>query len=193
MHTNAAELERIAAAATACRLCPRVREGSAAAGAAGGKPGAAWLFVGEAPGRLGAGRTGIPFLGDEAGRRFESLLAEAGLVREAVFVTNALLCLPLDAAGRNRTPGARELRACAPFLAATIAAMSPAVVVALGAVALRALGAIDPHGLSLAGDAGRRVPWGGRELVALYHPSRQAELHRPWAEQVADWRALGRG
>ena len=97
-------LARLAAAASACRRCERVRPGSAVLVPGSGRPGARWLFVGEAPGRRGAGRTGIPFLGDESGRRFERLLEAAGLRRDEVFVTNAVLCLPLDGVGRNRTP-----------------------------------------------------------------------------------------
>lgn len=149
------------------------------------------MFAGEAPGRLGAGRTGVPFQGDESGRRFEALLAEARLRRDQVFVTNAVLCLPLDVSGRNRRPTASETRQCMPHLAATIDLVEPRLVVGLGRVALDSLAAIEPHGLSLREDAGRAVHWRGRRLVALYHPGRQAELHRSWAEQAADWRRVG--
>ena len=159
-------------------------------GQGNGVPGARWLFVGEAPGRRGAGRTRIPFLGDESGRRFELLLEAAGFRRDEIFVTNAVLCLPLDGVGRNRRPAAAELRACAPLLAATLDLVAPAVVVALGATALAALDAIERHGLRLRDAVGMRVPWRGTVLVPLYHPSRQAELHRPWERQLADWRAL---
>ncbi|MCC6387475.1 MAG: uracil-DNA glycosylase [Dehalococcoidia bacterium] len=161
-------------------------------GPGNGRPGARWLFVGEAPGRKGAGRTGIPFSGDESGRRFELLLDAAGLLRDEVFITNAVLCLPLDGSGRNRKPSGGELRACTALLAATLDLVGPATVVALGATALSALDAIEPHGLRLRDAVGRRVAWRGRLLAPLYHPSRQAELHRPWEHQLADWRALTR-
>ena len=77
---------------------------------ANGSAGAGVLFVGEAPGRFGAGRTGVPFQGDVAGQRFERLLAEAGLRRAEVFVTNAVLCNPRTADGRNDRPRADALR-----------------------------------------------------------------------------------
>ena len=150
------------------------------------------LFVGEAPGRRGAGRTGVPFSGDESGRRFEVLLAAAGLRRDAVFITNAVLCLPLDAVGRNRSPAARELAACSSHLAATLRAVQPSLVVTLGAVALAAVERIEPHGLGLAANVGRCVEWGGRTLIPLYHPGRQAQLHRSWDRQLEDWTLLGR-
>lgn len=181
---------RRVAEAHACRLCPGVRPGSAVLGPANGPVPAEWLFVGEAPGRHGAARTGIPFCGDESGRRFEQLLAAASLARRDVFVTNAVLCLPLTPSGTNRRPAMREVAACNPFLGSTIDAVDPRVVVALGAIALDALARIAPHGLTLARDAARPVPWHGRTLVALYHPGRQAQLHRPWEHQLGDWRSL---
>jgi DNA polymerase len=148
------------------------------------------MFVGEAPGRLGAARTGVPFLGDESGRRFERLLAEAGLRRQEVFVTNAVRCLPLDAAGRNRRPRGAEVRECAAWLAAEVADVGPELVVALGTVALDALARVEHHGLVLSEDVGREVAWQGRRLVALYHPGARSAVHRRWEAQVGDWRNL---
>lgn len=149
------------------------------------------MFVGEAPGRFGAGRSGVPFHGDESGKRFESLLAEAGLERDAVFVTNAVLCNPLDLLQRNRRPLTSEIKRCLPFLQAQLDVVQPRIVVALGGVALEALRRIEPHTLSLRSDAGRAVAWRGAQLVALYHPGRRALVHRSDALQHEDWRALG--
>lgn len=149
------------------------------------------LFVGEAPGRLGAARTGIPFAGDESGRRFELLLSAAGLERRRVFITNAVLCLPTDDSGRNRAPSSREVTACRRWLEETIDVVHPEVVVALGATALRSIAGIEPHLLGLR-DAGKApTPWGGRLLAALYHPGARTQVHRTWADQVEDWRRLG--
>jgi uracil-DNA glycosylase len=179
-------------AASVCRECPGVVAGSAVLGMGNGPIPCDVLFIGEAPGRLGAGRTGVPFSGDESGRRFETLLAASGLDRNQVFVTNALLCLPLDAAGRNRRPRMDELSRCSRHLAATLEAVDPAVVVTLGAVALASLERIEAHGLSLNGHVALAAPWAGRTLVPLYHPGRQAQLHRSWALQLGDWKLLAR-
>jgi uracil-DNA glycosylase family 4 len=165
--------------------------GSAVLGPRNGLTGAAVLFVGEAPGRLGAGRTGIPFSGDTAGARFERLLAEAGLTREGVFVTNAALCVPLDTRGRNRRPAAGEIAACSRWLGETIALVKPPLVVALGATALAALARIEPHGLTLREHVAKVVPWHGAGLTALYHPGARSQVHRPWPLQVEDWQELG--
>ena len=150
------------------------------------------LFVAEAPGRLGADRTGVPLSGDQSGRNFDALLAVAGLDRAEIFVTNAVLCNPRDARGRNAPPQRAELAHCSGFLRSTIELVDPCLVVALGASALRPLALVTPHELVLARDVGRPVRWGERWLVALYHPSPRAQLHRPIARQRDDFRALGR-
>ncbi len=153
--------------------------------------GARVLFVAEAPGRLGAERTGVPLSGDRAGRDFARLLAAAGSRREEVFVTNAVLCNPRDGAGRNATPTTEELRNCAAFLRATIEVVDPAVVVTLGTVALGAVGRIEPHGVVLVSGVGVAAAWGGRWLVPLYHPGARAQIRRPMSVQVGDYERLG--
>jgi len=160
-------------------------------GAVNGPANARVMFVGEAPGRHGAGKSGVPFSGDESGRRFEALLAVAGLRREDVFVTNAVLCNPLDGVGNNRRPLPREVRACLAYLRGQIEAVNPDYVVALGGVALDALGRIEAHGVTLASGCGEPRPWFGRTLVVLYHPGRRAIVHRSVEAQEGDWRRLG--
>lgn len=179
------------ARAQGCRLCPRMEGRRRVLGAGNGPIDATVLFVAEAPGRLGGERTGVPLAGDRSGDAFEGLLAAAGLVRDAVFVTNAVLCNPRDGAGRNARPSAGEVRACRTLLGATIEVVDPAVVVALGTVALAALGAIAPHGVGLAAGVGTPVAWGGRWLVPLYHPGARAQIRRPLAAQREDYRRLG--
>lgn len=152
---------------------------------------AAVLFVAEAPGRLGAARTGVPLTSDRAGRRFEAFLAAAGLSRERVFVTNAVLCNPLSPDNRNRRPSSREIDACGGFLAEQLRLVRAPAVVALGAVALEALRRIEPHDAALTRDAGHAIDWAGRVLVPMYHPGIRSTLTRPHERQLADWRALG--
>lgn len=147
------------------------------------------MFIGEAPGRLGAARTGVPFTQDASGKRFDLLLAAAGIRREDVFVTNAILCNPLRD-GLNRPPNTAELRACSGWLAAQIAEIDPAVIVTLGTVALRALDFIEPHPHVLNADVGKRLAWNGRVLVPLYHPSPRTAARRPFAQQLADFAGL---
>ena len=184
-------LTALAGRVRACAACPEMRY-SHVLGPGNGPAPARLMFVGEAPGRLGAGRSGVPFQGDESGRRFEAFLALAGLRRDEVFITNAVLCNPVDGAGRNRQPRVADVKRCLPFLRSQIEAVDPEVVVALGSVALAALGRIEAHGARLAADCARPRPWYGRLLVPLYHPGRQATLHRADVRQRDDWLSLAR-
>ena len=133
-----------------CRRCEAMAY-SHVLSAANGALEAGVLIVGEAPGRLGAARTGVPFSGDRSGDRLELLLGEAELTREDVFITNAVLCNPLSTPAngerRNRRPRASELRACQPYLEETLEFVAAPIVVALGGAALDALGRIEAHGV----------------------------------------------
>ncbi len=178
--------------AAACRRCPTMAGRQRILSAANGAVDARVIFIGEAPGRLGGERTGVPFSGDQTGRNFERLLAVAGLTRAEVFVTNAILCNPRDEAGRNRSPSRQELASCRDLLARQLALVAAPLVVTLGAVALGAVGALAAHGLRLREAVGRATPWRGRLLVPLYHPGPRAQLHRDFGQQCADFADLGR-
>ena len=80
----------------ACRLCQRMEGSSRVLGHASGSPASELMFIGEAPGRLGADSSAIPFHGDKAGSNFEKLLRHVGLSRYDLFITNAALCNPKD-------------------------------------------------------------------------------------------------
>lgn len=182
---------RLCAAAQACRACPRMEGRRRLLGSENGALHPRVCFIAEAPGRLGGDRTAVPLAGDQSGRNFDRLLAAAELERASVFITNAVLCNPRDARGRNAPPAAAEIRNCAGFLAATLALLDPPVVVTLGAVALRAIQAIAPHEATLAGNVGEILPWHGRWLAPLYHPGPRAQIHRGFARQMDDFSRLG--
>ena len=173
----------------ACAACPRMAH-SHVLSHANGPLHAGAIFIAEAVGRRGGAVTGVPLTRDESGRRFTAFLALAGLRREEVFVTNAVLCNPLDAAGRNRAPTPAEIARCRPFLARTLAIVRAPVVVTLGRVALESLRAIAPHAADLPRDAATSIRWDDRILIPMYHPSRQSTMHRPHAQQEADWHRL---
>jgi DNA polymerase len=160
-------------------------------GDASGPLGARVIFVAEAVGRRGGAVTGVPLTRDETGRRFDAFLRLAGIDRGETFITNTVLCNPLDADGRNRTPAAAEITRCRPFLARTLDIVRAPVVVALGRVALETLRTIAPHDARMPRDVATALSWRGRTLVPMYHPSRQSTLHRPQAAQDDDWRRLG--
>lgn len=186
------EFASLCARAAACRCCPGMAKRSAVLGPGNGNPAARIMFIAEAPGRLGADRTGIPLHGDRSGDNFERLLAAAGLRREDLFITNAVLCNPRDGRQRNRRPTAREIAACTGFLRDQIELVNPAVIATLGTVALAALARIEAHDLMLARDVCRASAWYGRLLMPLYHPGPRALIRRPLVLQTDDFLRLAR-
>lgn len=176
--------------ASRCVRCPRMSARSAVLGAECGSLPAPVLFVGEAPGRLGADRSRVPFRGDRSGQHFDELLAHVGLTRAEVFITNAVLCCPVTD-GRNARPSAREIANCCEYLTQTIDLVSPVVVAALGAVALDAVARLAGCRWRLGEVVGRRLAWGDRIVVPLYHPSpRVTNYRRPLARQKRDIEAV---
>jgi DNA polymerase len=178
------------ATVAACRHCPAMEGRRRVLTTANGDIDAPILFIAEAPGRGGAERTGIPFSGDFSGRTFERLLGEVGWTRDDVFITNAALCNPQGPTGANRPPSRQELANCSGHLRATLAIVDPPVVVTLGAVALAAVGRIEPHGLKLTEARGRAHAWNGRTLVPLFHPSPKVLAWFPYERMAEDFRAL---
>lgn len=145
------------------------------------------MFVGEAPGRLGADETGIPFHGDRAGFNFEDFLKAAGISRQTVFITNAVLCNPRDSAGNNASPSKDEIANCAAHLKKQIDILDPKLVVTLGATALNAVALIKPHELTLKSSVRTASAWYSRTLIPLYHPGQRALVHRSQANQRQDY------
>ena len=145
------------------------------------------MFIGEAPGRLGADASELPFHGDKSGHNFESLLEQVGLSRYDAFVTNAVLCNPKDANGNNSTPSPSEIANCSSFLKEQLALVGSPVVVTLGAVALRATDMVQHHGLSLKEGVRKSHAWAGRKLIPVYHPGQRAMVHRSFANQLSDY------
>ena len=170
------------------RLCGRMKVLSEANGSIDSKV----LFVAEAPGRLGADRTGIPLHGDKTGDNFENLLNNIGWQRTQVFITNAVLCNPREDNGTNGTPTPEEVANCLAYLEMTIDLVRPDVVVSLGNTALDALHSISPHGLQLREGVATLVPWRGANLFPVYHPGPRAMVHRALAKHRSDFILLSK-
>ena len=96
-----------------------------------GAAGARLLMVGEAPGAT-EDRDGVPFVG-ASGRLLDSMLEAAGITRDDVFIANVVRCRPPE----NRNPRAREIRACAGWLAEQVRIIAPVLIVTLGRFALQ--------------------------------------------------------
>ena len=125
------------------------------------------MLIGEGPGHF-ENEQGRPFVG-QAGKFLNELLANGGLKREDVFITNVVKCRPPE----NRDPQDVELAACAGYLERQIEAINPLIILTLGRFSMARyfqtakISAI--HG---------KASWvGGRLIIAMYHPA--AGLHQP--------------
>ena len=141
-----------------------------------GPPKATVMLVGEQPGDA-EDVAGRPFVGP-AGQLLRGVMQEAGMTPDTVYITNAVKHFSWEPRGKRRihkTPAQREVAACEQWLEAEIAAIRPRVIVALGAVALRAL---LPGKMTVAGARGTTLSHAsGAALVATFHPS--AALRAP--------------
>jgi DNA polymerase len=184
------EFERLTRQAAGCTTCPNMVNQSAVLGPANGSIDSKILFVAEAPGRFGAGRTGIPFSGDKSGDNFEALIAHIGLTRQDIFVTNAVLCNPL-ANGNNRRPTTKEIGNCSSYLKSVLELMQPRIVVTLGGVGLEAINRILDTRYKLAEVIGKPQKTERFTLLPLYHPSpRVTHWKRPLSIQKRDFKKI---
>ena len=98
------------------------------------------MFVGEQPGN-DEDLAGRPFVGP-AGKLLDRALAEAGIDRSRVYVTNVVKHFKWEPRGKRRIhakPSASEIAACRPWLDAELELVKPEVLVCLGATAAQAL------------------------------------------------------
>jgi uracil-DNA glycosylase family protein len=105
-----------------------------------GPRGATLMLVGEQPGDA-EDLSGHPFVGP-AGKLLDRALADAGIDRATVYVTNVVKHFKWEPRGKRRIhkkPRASEIGACRPWLDTEIALVKPAVIVCLGATAAQAL------------------------------------------------------
>jgi uracil-DNA glycosylase len=98
------------------------------------------MLVGEQPGDQ-EDLVGRPFVGP-AGKILDKALAEAGIVRRDLYVTNAVKHFKWEPQGKRRKhkkPTATEIAACRPWLEAEIEVVKPRVIVCLGVTAAQAV------------------------------------------------------
>jgi uracil-DNA glycosylase family protein len=186
-----ASLARLAEAAAGCRGCELYQQAEQTVFGEGPAD-ARVMLVGEQPGDQ-EDRQGHPFVGP-AGRLLDKALDEAGVDRRTCYVTNAVKHFRFVRAPHkprlHKKPDVRHIHACHPWLSAELHATDPAVVVALGAVAVRAV--LGPR-YKVTADRGRLLePDDGGERTALAlittHPS--AVLRAPGDSRDAAYQGL---
>src|SRR3954451_19788104 len=140
------------------------------------------VIVGDAPG-ASEDKAGRPFVG-RAGKLVDSLLAEAGIAREEVFITNVVKARPPG----NRDPRADEVAHHWPWLERQLAIIEPELLVPLGR---HALARFAPEA-KISQAHGQQIPAAGDlpAVFPMYHPA--AALHRQQLRDtlVEDARAL---
>jgi uracil-DNA glycosylase family 4 len=175
-----------------CNLCSRMQHRRKVLGPQNGDIDSPLVFIAEAPGRLGADKFGIPLYGDQTGRNFEILIDSAGISRESVFITNAVLCNPRTPDGNNDSPTVAEIRNCSIYLEVTLEIIRPKLVVPLGVAALAALNAINPHRIRLSEAVGKLSSWNGYQIYPLFHPGPMAFIRRTKIQQMEDYKTLAK-
>jgi uracil-DNA glycosylase len=122
-----------------CRRCPLYRNATQVVPGEGPRN-AVFMLVGEQPGDQ-EDKVGRPFVGP-AGRILNRALDDADIARDEVFVTNAVKHFKHEMRGKRRLhkrPNAYEIERCKWWLDLERKLVKPAVVVALGATAIRSL------------------------------------------------------
>ena len=179
-------LSKLWQAAQGCRACELYKLGTQAVLGEGPRQAAA-LFIGEQPGDQ-EDLAGRPFVGP-AGKVLDEALAEVGIPRKEVFVTNAVKHFKWEPRGKRRIhqkPTLGEVRACRPWLETELAIVQPQGIVCLGATAAQSL--LGPQ-FRITRDRGRFFDseWASW-ITATIHPS--AILRMPDREKREEARAL---
>jgi uracil-DNA glycosylase len=154
------------------------------------------IMVGEQPGD-NEDRQGKPFVGN-AGKLLDRALAEAGVVRSEVYVTNAVKHFKWEERGKRRIhkkPNIGEINACRPWLEAEIKEIEPDIIVCLGATAAQSLMGRD---FRVTADRGKffDTAWTAN-LMATVHPSsllritEEEEREREYGRFVEDLKGVG--
>jgi DNA polymerase len=192
------ELAQAAQSCEACALFARATQAVFGEGPARARI----VLIGEQPGDV-EDREGRPFVGP-AGAVLDRALADAGLDRARVYLTNAVKHFSWEPQGGGRAgapergkrrihkkPKASEVKACRPWLEAELTRIRPAVIVCLGASAVQAL--LGP-GVTIAASRTQVFDTAFGRAIVTRHPSSilrsidKAARQAAFDELVADLR-----
>jgi uracil-DNA glycosylase len=128
-------------AASACKACDLWKTATQTVFGEGAST-AMIMIVGEQPGDQ-EDRVGRPFVGP-AGQLLDQALAEAGIDRARVYVTNVVKHFKWSASERgkrriHKKPRQSEIQACYPWLESELRAVKPKILVCMGATAAQML------------------------------------------------------
>ena len=180
----------VAKKAAACTLCPLYRHATQTVFGEG-PPGAAIMMVGEQPGDQ-EDLAGHPFVGP-AGKLLDRAMAEAGLDRRKVYLTNAVKHFKNEPRGKKRLhklPNRFEVEVCRVWLCQEIDIVRPKLILALGVTAAAALAG---RPVVLSKERGKMIAFSDdRRCIVTVHPSsilrmpERAGRHAAFAALVKD-------
>ena len=187
-------LEAAALEARSCRRCELWQPATQVVFGEG-PPDARIMMIGEQPGDQ-EDLAGRPFVGP-AGQMLDRAMAEAGLDRRQVYVTNAVKHFKFEPRGKRRIhakPGTSEIVACKFWLELEREQVQPAITVMLGASAAQA---VFGRPVKIGAERGRPIPLAGNtQGFVTVHPSYllrlpdQAAKEREYAAFVEDLRRV---
>jgi DNA polymerase len=190
--SHAGTLPALAEEAAGCRLCPLWQPATQTVFGEGPAT-ARLMLVGEQPGDQ-EDLAGRPFVGP-AGQMLDRAIAEAGIDRKQVYVTNAVKHFKFEPRGKRRihaTPDRTEIEACRFWLDQERDLLKPAVTILLGASAARA---VLGRAVTISRERGRPIPLDHGQAMITVHPSYLLRLPdedakaREYRAFVADLRA----
>jgi DNA polymerase len=181
-------------AASGCRACDLWERGTQTVFGEGASR-ASVMLVGEQPGDQ-EDLSGKPFVGP-AGKLLDRALAEAGIDRRRVYVTNVVKHFKWIGRGKRRIhekPNQAEISACSPWIRAEVEVLRPKLIVCLGSTAAQA---IIGRGFKVTKQRGQVMPSTlGPPAVGTVHPSSilrapdDESREHAFAMFVADLRAV---
>ena len=136
---DTSSLTTLREAACGCTACPLYKNATQTVFGEGPKK-AKLMLLGEQPGDQ-EDLSGKPFIGP-AGQLLDRALEEAGIDRNAVYVTNTVKHFKWEPRGKRRLhqkPSSRDIAACRPWMEAELRVVRPSVLVCLGSTAAQAL------------------------------------------------------
>jgi DNA polymerase len=181
-------------AASGCRACDLWERGTQTVFGEGASR-ASVMLVGEQPGDQ-EDLSGKPFVGP-AGKLLDRALAEAGIDRRRVYVTNVVKHFKWIGRGKRRIhekPNQAEISACSPWIRAEVEVLRPKLIICLGSTAAQA---IIGRGFKVTKQRGQVMPSTlGPPAVGTVHPSSilrapdDESREHAFAMFVADLRAV---
>ncbi|MGE0666750.1 MAG: UdgX family uracil-DNA binding protein [Sphingomonadales bacterium] len=165
---EAGTIAALRAEAAHCKACPLWKPATQTVFGEG-PANAEIVLVGEQPGDK-EDLAGRPFVGP-AGLLLDKALAEAGIDRERLYVTNAVKHFKFTPRGKRRLhqkPDSGEIEACRFWLDREFAVLKPRLVVSLGATALQSLAG---KAMPINRNRGRIIRLNGLAVLPTVHPS----------------------